>query len=112
MIPGEIYLCNFPFSGGVGSKPRPVVVISRSGANRGPDVIVLPISSTTASRNAPFAFAIDSTSPNFPQTGLRQSSTVKCSKPFTIEKTLIARRLGSFHASDLASIKGIFLSVF
>lgn len=90
---GWTCLVEYPFTDGTGAKVRPVLVVSTERFNAGEDVIVVPISSKP-DRNDPHSVYIDSSSSLFGATGLKQSSAVKWTKPFTICKRLLIRRLG------------------
>jgi len=91
---GSTCLVEYPFSDGTGAKVRPVLVVSNDDFNRGADVVVVPISSRPNQAD-PYSVFIDENSSVFQGTGLRRSSSVKWSKPFTLDKSLLIRRLGA-----------------
>ena len=93
MNQGDIFLAHFPFTDGTSAKLRPVLVISSNRFNGSEDVVVLPISSKPTSSD-PFAIFIDELNPDFKDTGLKTSSSIKWTKPMTISKSVIRRHLG------------------
>ena len=88
---GRILLVSYPFTDQSAAKQRPVIVISGTGFNQGEDVVVLPLSSRVATGD-PYGFPILHTDPCFLQTRLRQSSTVKWSKPMTISSKVVVKK--------------------
>jgi len=99
----------FPFTDGTSSKMRPVLVVSSEKCNRGGDVVVLPISSQPDSGD-PFAVFIDAS--HFQQAGLKFPSAIKWSKPVTIAKSAITRRLGGLDSTILAEVRACLHSLF
>ena len=110
---GEVVLVTFPFTDLSGSKVRPTVVVSADDYNRGDDVVVVPISSVPDASD-PHSFLLASSDPAFRNTGLRQTSSVKWTKPLTIAKRVIQRRLGALGSESLRNIQlniqGVFRS--
>lgn len=104
MKQGEICLLELIFTDHSASKLRPALVISRTEFNDDQDVIVLPISSSAARSGDATCREILSSAPWFSQTGLKQSSHVKWSKPVTVAKSLIKRRLGTLPAAEVEKI--------
>jgi mRNA-degrading endonuclease toxin of MazEF toxin-antitoxin module len=108
---GWTCLVEYPFTDGTGAKVRPVLVVSRDEFNKGEDVIVVPISSRP-DKSDPYAIYIDEHTSVFSKTGLRYSSSVKWSKPFTIGKSLLIRRLGVLDEPTLRLVVASILTVF
>src|ERR1700721_4203899 len=90
---GEICLALIVFTDGFGEKLRPALVISSDRFNLGDDVVILPISSAPKP-NDPLGTFVDTKHPEFAKTGLKQSSSIKWSKPTNIAKKVIKRKLG------------------
>jgi mRNA interferase MazF len=109
MKPGDVCLVDFPFTDGTSSKMRPVLVISKEEFNRGADIVVLPISSKPGS-NDPFAIFIDAS--HYAQAGLKVPSAIKWSKPITIAKSAIKRRLGALDSTLLSEVRTSVNSLF
>ncbi len=107
----DICLIQYPFTDGTAAKLRPVLVISSDGFNAGEDVVVLPISSSVDSADK-FSIAIQQESPYFNQSGLRYASSVKCTKPLTIAKRLLSRRLGNLAPELLVNVRTILAQLF
>jgi mRNA interferase MazF len=97
---GDICLAHFPFTDGSAAKLRPILIVSGDQFNSREDVVVLPISSSPDDAD-PYCVYLDNASPHFRQSGLRFSSAIKCTKPMTIAKSVITRRLGRLHEAIL-----------
>ncbi len=104
-------LLNYPFTDDSGAKVRPALIVSTEAFNAGEDVILVPISSASDSTDK-HAFPIVVTEAFFPQTGLRKTSSVKWTKPLTISKKMIMRRLGSLERAPLIEIQARIQSIF
>jgi mRNA interferase MazF len=89
--PGEIWLVRFPFSDLTSNKVRPAYVL----ATHRQEAIILGIFSKIPP--APFAdtwVLIDTTYPNFAQTGLLKSSMLRAEKIATAHQSTFQRKLG------------------
>lgn len=105
---GDIVLVpHAPFSSQVGTKARPVLVLStRQFNSTQADVVCIAISSKLRV-NDPYRVELHSGSKGFSATGLKQSSCVKCNAIFAYEASKITRRLGHLPDSCLESVRGI-----
>jgi mRNA-degrading endonuclease toxin of MazEF toxin-antitoxin module len=92
---GEIYICQFPFTSGQISKPRPALVLFDLGA----DALIARITSVSRSRN------LDIPIIDWSAAGLALPSTVRLDRLVTAEKTLLGRRLGMISARDQSAIR-------
>lgn len=108
---GWVCLVEYPFTDGTGAKVRPVLVVSIDEFNAGEDVVVVPISSRPSPSDT-YSVYIDSSSPQFAATGLKQSSAVKWGKPFTVSKRLLIRRLGTLESQLLSEVSGSLIGLF
>jgi len=79
LLPGDIVLIPYaPFTNYLSTKPRPCLVISGLQFNQsGSDIILAPISSNVRFRD-PKQVIIKSGDASFAETGLKQTSVVKC----------------------------------
>lgn len=92
---GDVVLVNWPFTDLSGAKLRPAVVVSNNDHNREDADIVLVAVSSNVTRASHCDLALRDKDPGFSASGLKQSSTLRCSKLFTAEAgRLIRRRLG------------------
>ncbi len=89
---------------------RPILIVSADAFNTGEDVVVLPISSAPDQSDTSCVF-IDKKSAHFKASGLKVSSSVKFSKPMTISKHVVARRLGRLHDDILTDVTSGLISV-
>lgn len=89
---GDLVLVPFPFTDLKTTKLRPSIVLWVDPS--GLDITVCFISSQKISKIALDEFVIETTDAEFSQTGLKITSKVKVSKIVTIERNLIARKLG------------------
>jgi len=102
---GAIVLTDFPFTDLTATKRRPALVIS-TGNDRRTDVIVAYI--TSIPRNNPDAMAIEPTA----GTGLKVGSSVRFDKVATINKNIIAGRIGDADPLWLNDARKVFFGVF
>jgi len=89
--PGDVVLLHFPFTDGLGSKRRPVVVLLDLGDA---DIVVAPISSRL--RASPYHVEIDSWS----NVGLLKPSIVRLHKVQTVRRSLLQSHVGSLEIDD------------
>lgn len=108
---GELVLVYFPFTDGSSAKLRPVLVVSSDEFNRGADIVVLPLSSRPDPSD-PRSYYVDMSLPRFRSAGLRLSSSIKWSKPLTIDQNVVSRRLGYLETSALQEVQEKLCSVF
>jgi mRNA interferase MazF len=102
---GSIVLTNFPFTDLSAAKRRPALVISTDNTRR-TDVVVAYITSVPQAQRDAAPIAPDA------QNGLKVQSMVRFDKIATIDKTIIAGRLGSADADWLARNRETFFAVF
>jgi mRNA interferase MazF len=96
---GEIWLADIPFTSGVGSKLRPVLVLWEDAQ----DVVVAAI--TSASPRSPTDVALL----DWNSEGLRVASTVRLSRLDCLEQALLRRRLGALSNSDAGGVKTVWV---
>lgn len=90
---GAVVLTPFPFTDLSATKVRPAVVVSP--ADRpGEDVILAFISSVKPPALLPTDLLIEASHPDFPDTGLKVASVVKCDKLATLQRRMILGELG------------------
>jgi mRNA interferase MazF len=90
---GDVVLTKFPFTDLSGVSVRPALVISPSVI--GEDVVLTAISSVVRGVGvASTDFVLPTTHPDFSLTGLRVSSVVRTHKLFTVQTSVVVRRLG------------------
>lgn len=102
---GAIVLTDFPFTDLTAAKRRPALVVSTDNDRR-PDVVVAYISSIR--RADPDAVPIAPT----PANGLKLPSWVRFDKIATIDKAIIAGRIGDADPIWLADARKTFFGVF
>jgi mRNA interferase MazF len=97
---GTVVLSPFPFTDLSGRKTRPALVVSRSDRS-GSDVMLAFITTYIGSPyiGSPLSASdllIETTHPDFVQTGLKRSSVVKLDKLITVERSILLGELGEF----------------
>ena len=102
---GSIVLARFPFTDLSGDKRRPALVISRDNDRR-PDVIVCFI--TSVQRSGLDMAPIGATA----ETGLKVHSLVRFDKLATLDRSVIAGRIGAAPAGWLQAHRAVFFGVF
>lgn len=102
---GTIVLTRFPFTDLSGDKRRPALVISRDNDRRS-DLVVCFI--TSVPRSGPDMAPIAATA----GTGLKVPSVIRFDKLSTLDRSVIAGKLGVAPTAWLAANRPIFLGVF
>ena len=96
--PGEIWLADIPFTSGVASKLRPVLVLWTDAA----DVVVAAVTSAQPRSTTDVAMQ------NWAAAGLRVASTVRLSRLDCLEQQLLRRRLGVLTPTDADQLKRVW----
>lgn len=89
---GDVVLTRFPFTDLTGSAVRPGLVVSAGSI--GQDVVLAGISSVIRGPSIPTDLVVETTHPEFRQTGLRVASVLRLHKLAAVESHIIIRRLG------------------
>lgn len=92
---GELRLADIPFTSGIASKRRPVLVLWEDAA----DVVVAAVT-----KAAPRSLT-DAALQDWQTDGLVVPSTVRLSRLDCLEQLLLRRRLGTISAADAARVK-------
>lgn len=93
---GDVVLINHPFSDASGSKVRPAVVVQNNRRNAALSETIVAIIRKNVRHVAtdPTQLLIDIGTPDGKASGLNLSSAVKCGKHFTIDESLVFRKIG------------------
>jgi mRNA-degrading endonuclease toxin of MazEF toxin-antitoxin module len=93
---GDVVLADLPFSDASGSKRRPGLVVQCDANNRRLDDVIVALITGNTSRASPepTQLLIDISTPDGQQSGLLQTSAVKCEHLITIHQRLIHRTVG------------------
>lgn len=92
---GDVVLVDYPFTGGTGTKVRPVLVVQNDRDNvRLVNTIVVQITSVTRRVLEPTQLLIQVNTPEGQQSGLRQDSVINCVNLLTLDKAKILHPLG------------------
>jgi mRNA interferase MazF len=98
---GDVVLVPFPFTDQTDSKKRPAVVVSSAAYHRErSDLILMAVTSQARPSAATGEFPVL----DWKAAGLLKPSVLKPIL-FTLEKTLVLRRLGSLRGQDLGSLR-------
>ena len=103
---GDVVLINHPFSDASGSKVRPALVLQNNRRNVALSETIVAIISKNARYVAtdPTQLLIDLGTPDGKASGLNLSSAVKCGKLFTIDESLVFRRIGTLSPAFMSQI--------
>ena len=93
MLPGEIYLAQFPFGDVPGMKLRPVLLLTGP-VGPIPEVLVAYISSVIPAQPLPSDLILDPAGPEFRFTNLKAQSALRLHKLATIHSLSLIRFLG------------------
>ena len=97
---GDVVIALFPNVSGMGSKPRPVLVVQSDGYNvKMKNTIVAAVTTNLKHAADPASVFIDISTPDGQASGLLQDSIVSCVNLATIDEGLIARRVGQLPAA-------------
>ena len=102
---GSIVLARFPFTDLSGEKRRPALVISRDNDRR-TDLVACFI--TSVPRSGPEMAPLSATA----ETGLKVPSLVRFDKLATLDRSVIAGKIGAAPADWLHAQRGVFFGVF
>jgi mRNA interferase MazF len=92
---GEVFICQFPFTSGSLSKPRPALILF----DLQQDVLICRI--TSVPRSGPLDVALA----DWAQAGLVKPSIARLDRLVTAEKTVLTRRLGQLSAADQTAVR-------
>jgi mRNA interferase MazF len=95
---GEVFICDFPFTSGFGSKIRPVLFLF----DLQNDAIVCRI--TSVIRTGP----LDLVLMDWLSAGLLKPSSARLDRIMTVEKSIFIRRLGILSSADLDSVRSLW----
>ena len=95
---GEIWIAAIPFTNGIASKKRPVLILWDDGN----DVVLAAVTSAKPRTQT------DVVLKNWANSGLRVESTVRLSRLDCIEKSLMISKLGKLSAEDANKLKEIW----
>ena len=92
---GDIFICQFPFTSGAISKPRPVLVLFEFDQ----DVLICRLTSVLRSGQLDVALV------DWQEAGLARPSVARLDRIVTAERAVLARRLGRLSERDTASVR-------
>ena len=92
---GDVYICQFPFTSGAGSKVRPALVLF----DMKQDAVICRVTSV------PRAGTLDVTLNDWHAAGLLKPSVARLDRIVTAEKIIFLRKLGPLSAADLRTVR-------
>lgn len=92
---GEVFICQFPFTSGTGTKVRPAPVLF----DLPQDAVTCRVTSVHRSG------LLDVTLNDWQAAGLLKPSVARLDRLVTAEKTIFLRRLGVLSPADLAAVR-------
>jgi mRNA interferase MazF len=102
---GDLLLVSLPFADVTKSKVRPVLLVQNDVANRfSGNLIVVALSSRVPKRLLPTQYKVTVGSPLAQQAGLVKDSVVDCGVIYTLAKSRVRRKIGSFSPQAMAQI--------
>lgn len=108
---GDILLVDFPFTDTSATKLRPALIVSGDELNKGVDLVFVPISSYP-DPNDPDPLHFPKSEASFSGSGLKHDSFIKWSKPMTLSRRIVRRRLGRLADPLLGEIRSRVRSLF
>jgi mRNA interferase MazF len=107
---GDIVLVPFPFTDLSQTKLRPAVVLWVD--PQGQDITLCFISSQNLDCISSGELILESSEPEFEQTGLKVTSKIRVTKVVTIERRLIQRRLGYLGVEQMQRLNQTLIKAF
>jgi mRNA-degrading endonuclease toxin of MazEF toxin-antitoxin module len=104
MNPGEIYMGSFPFGGRLGTKIRPVLLLTGP-LGSVPEVLVAYFTSKTPGTLLPTDILIDPAKPDRRGTNLKTRSLLRLHKLATIHQSNLLRYLGKVSAATQTEVE-------
>jgi len=105
---GEILIVPFPFSDLSGTKQRPVLVISKLSYNKkAEDIITCGITSNL--KDSGFSILIENK--DLERGQIPKPSRIKVDKLFTLEKSIVKKRIAKINAKIMDNVKKEFLNL-
>lgn len=105
---GEIILVPFPFTNLSTIKQRPVLVLSRNDSNKiNNDIVTCGITSNLSEKN----FAVLISQKDLDLGSLPKISNIKVDKLFTLEKSIVRKKIGRVNAKTLQKVKELFFQI-
>lgn len=92
---GEVFICQFPFTSGAGSKNRPALVLF----DLPQDAIICRV--TSVLRGGP----LDVVLTDWKTAGLQRPSVARLDRIVTAERAIFGRRLGILSSGDLDAVR-------
>src|SRR5947207_5302810 len=92
---GDVYICAFPFTSGIGTKVRPVLLLF----DLSQDAIICRI--TSVPQSGPLNVMLR----DWQGAGLLKPSTARLDRIVTAEKSIFFRRLGALTSGDLEAVR-------
>jgi mRNA interferase MazF len=93
---GDVVLVDFPYPSGKGSKVRPALVVQNDKDNvRLLNTILTQITGTTHRALEATQVLVELNTPEGQQAGIQFDSVVNCVNVVTVEKTRVARKIGT-----------------
>jgi mRNA-degrading endonuclease toxin of MazEF toxin-antitoxin module len=103
MVPGELYLANFPFGAGSGMKVRPVLLLTGP-VGTVPEVLVAYISSVIPASLLQSDILLDPSTAEHAPTNLKTASVFRLHKLATIHQRSVVRFLGTLSSTSLTEV--------
>ncbi len=102
---GTVVLIRYPFTDLSSIKVRPALVISNDNYNANQDDVVFLLITSNISRISPDDYVLETTNPEFKNTGLSQASAFRMGKIVTLKNNLLKRELGIAGPNTLKEIE-------
>lgn len=102
---GDVVIVDWPFTAGVGSKPRPALIVQNDRDNaRLTNTIVAMITSRIHRAGEPTQVLIDVATADGRLTGLHRTSVINCINLFTVEQAKVLHTIGHLSAALMQQV--------
>jgi mRNA-degrading endonuclease toxin of MazEF toxin-antitoxin module len=104
MVPGDVYLANFPYGGSAGGKLRPVLLLTPP-VGSVPDLVTAYTSSVIPLPLLASDIVLDAADPDHASTRLKTVSVLRLHKVATIHQRSAVRYLGQVSAAAFGEVQ-------
>lgn len=101
---GDVVIVDFPFSDGSGRKVRPALIVQSDAKNGVLDDTIIALITSRLHRRLDTHVAVDISTPEGKQSGLRMNSAIQCENLVTIDQRLVLAEIGTLSRQAMGEV--------
>jgi mRNA interferase MazF len=101
---GDVAIVDYPYSDATGTKVRPALVVQSDEKNRVLDDTIIALITSQLRRSSDTHVAIDISTAEGKQSGLRLQSAVQCENLYTIDQKFVLKTIGMLSQAAIESV--------